>query len=251
MISIIIPSYNQQEYLPDAIESVFKQGWMTGDVELIIIDDGSTDNSLTIANKYRSEFLVKKNRGENGQLLNFKVISQVNKGLSAARNTGIMNAEGEWILPLDADDILLPGCLSRVWEASNNLYSPDIIGLSFKEFGIRNNEIVLMPKPTIADFKVANRIGYCSAVKREALLETGGYSSRMIWGYEDYHLWFDLLSRGKKIITIPEVLWLYRTKEKSMINESIAHHKELMEQIAKDFPSIFPEYKEIKTPLPQ
>ena len=70
-------------------------------------------------------------------------------------------------------------------------------------------------------------------------------------GYEDLHLWYDLLFRGKKLITIQEVLWLYRVKEKSMIHDAQSHHKELMVQIAKDFPKIFPEVVEIKTLLPK
>ena len=82
---------------------------------------------------------------------------------------------------------------------------------------------------------MGNRIGYCSAIKKSALLEVGGYSPRMIWGYEDYHLWFDFLTRNKKIITIPEVLWLYRTKKESMIKMANEHQAELLAQINKDF----------------
>jgi len=229
MITIVIASYNQQEYLPDAIESALNQ---IVPCEVIVVDDGSTDHSLEIARKYP-----------------VKVISQVNKGLSSARNTGIMNATGDYILPLDADDILIPNC-TEIIEKEIEKTKADIIGLSFKEFGIRNTVIKLMANPTIEDFKTGNRIGYCSAIKREALLEVGGYSPKMTFGYEDYHLWFNLLSRGNIITTIPEVLWLYRTKEKSMINDAMAHHIELMTQIVKDFPKVFPEFVEIKSPLP-
>lgn len=230
-ISIIIPLYNQQEYISDAIESALSQ--TVKPHEIIVINDGSTDNSLEIARKYP-----------------IKVINQTNRGLPSARNTGIMNATGDYILPLDADDILLENCLDKITQETEKT-DADIISPSFKEFGIRDTKIILMPNPTIEDFKTANRVAYCSAIKKDALLEVGGYSSKMVWGYEDYALWFNLLTRGKAIITIPEVLWLYRTKEHSMINDSIAHHEELMKQIAKDFPDVFPEYVEIKTPLPK
>lgn len=227
--SIVIPSYNQQDFLCDAIESALNQ---TIPCEVIVIDDGSTDNSLEIARKYEPKI---------------KVISQVNKGLSSARNTGIMHARGDWILPLDADDILLPNCIEEIekktWETE-----AEVIGLSFKEFGLRQTEIILMSNPTIEDFKTGNRIGYCSAIKTSVLKEVGGYSPRMTTGYEDFHLWFNLLTRGKKIVTIPEILWLYRTKEKSMIHDAMAHHNELVAQINKDFNLDLPE---IKTPLPQ
>ena len=231
MISIIIPSYNQAQYLPDTIESVLKQTKKPR--EIIIVDDGSTDNSLEITRKYP-----------------VKVISQVNKGLSSARNTGIMNATGEWILPLDSDDLLMENCLERLTKITETT-DADVIGISFRYFGLGNGEIILMTNPQIEDFKTGNRIGYCSLIKRRALLEVGGYSSKMTFGYEDLHLWFNLLTRGKKIVATQEVLWAYRTKEKSMIHDAQAHHVELMAQIAKDFPQVFPKPIELKTPLPQ
>lgn len=218
MISIIIPSYNQQEYLSDAIESCLNQT-VKNIVEIIVIDDGSTDDSLEIAKKYP-----------------VKVISQVNKGLASARNTGIMNAHADWVLPLDADDILLENAVSKlidvIWDTD-----ADIIAPSFKEFGISNSEVILMENPQLEDFKIGNRIPYFSAIRKSKLLEVGGYSPKMIWGYEDYHLWFNLLSRGAKIVTIKEPLVLYRTKEKSMIHEANEHKDELMAQIYKDFPN--------------
>jgi len=230
MISIIIPSYNQQEYLPDAIESALNQTVKAD--EIIIVDDGSTDNSLEIAKKYP-----------------VKVVSQVNKGLASARNAGIMNAKGDYCLFLDADDMLLDNCVKRILEAIDKnsgltneglmFGQPDIIAPSFKCFGLSQQEVILMPNPTIEDFKTANRIGYCSAIKRSALLEVGGYNPKMTWGAEDYDLWFDLLKRGKKLVTIPEVLWLYRIKEKSMWSETQKHQEEFMNQIKLNHPTIW------------
>lgn len=216
MISVIIPSYNQQEYLADCIESVLDQILVPN--EIIVIDDGSTDSSLEIARKYP-----------------VKVISQVNKGLASARNTGIMNAKNDWILPLDADDILLDGAIERLTRFIHQNPEADIIAPSFREFGVRNQAIVLMDNPTIEDFNTGNRIGYFSAIRKSKLLEVGGYSPRMTWGYEDYHLWFDLLTRGAKLKTLKDILVLYRTKEHSMINDAQDHHLDLMDQINKDF----------------
>jgi len=106
-------------------------------------------------------------------------------------------------------------------------------------FDTSNEEIILMPNPTIQDFKTGNRVGYCSAIKRSKLLEIGGYSPKMVQGWEDYHLWFNLLSRGASIVTIPEVLWMYRTKERSMWTESTKHSEVLWSQIKKDFPTLW------------
>lgn len=231
MISIIIPVYNGAEWIEEAVESAVKQ-FTCGELfdklccPLIIVDDGSTDSSLEIIKKYQIDY---------PQL---KIISQVNKGLASARNTGIMNSKSEYCLFLDADDILLDDCILKIQNKIEET-DADIITASFKEFGLSDREVILMSNPTIEDFKTGNRIGYCAAIRRSALLEIGGYSPRMTFGYEDYHLWFDLLTRGKQIVTIPEVLWMYRTKEKSMITEAQKHHEELMAQIRKDFPNEF------------
>lgn len=229
MTTISISSYNQAEYLREAIESALNQ---TVPCEVIVVDDGSTDNSLEIAYEYKYKI---------------KIISQVNKGLSSARNTGLMNASNPFILFLDADDILLPNAVEII-EKTFFETNDDIIAPSFKTFGISNQEIILMPNPTIEDFKIANRIGYCSAIRRRKLLEVGGYSPRMTAGYEDLHLWFNLLSTGATITTIPEILWKYRTKEKSMWHDALKHHVELMAQIRKDFPEV---KNIINNPLPQ
>ncbi len=227
-LSIVIASYNQAEWLPEAIESALAQDMPA---EVIVVDDGSTDNSLSIACRYDARL---------------KVISQVNKGLSSARNTGIMNATGDYVLFLDSDDILMPNC-ARILYAKALASLADVISPSFKTFGTSNSEIILMPEPKLEDFKVANRVGYCSLVKRSWLMKVGGYSPRMTVGYEDLHLWFNLLSRGAKFVTIPEILWLYRTKEKSMWHDAVKHHEELMAQIHKDFPEVI---NIIDNPLP-
>src|SRR3990167_1654617 len=230
-ISIVIPSYNQSQYLSSAISSALEQSMKAH--EIIVIDDGSQDNSLEIAKSF------------NG----IKVISQTNRGLPSARNTGIMSATGEYCLFLDADDMLLENTIEKITEVVEQT-NADIISPSFKCFGLAQNEIILMENPTIEDFKVANRVGYCSAVKKEVLLEVGGYSPKMWCGWEDFHLWFNLLLRGKTIKTIQEVLWLYRVKEHSMINEANKHADELWGQIGKDFPQLNLQLG-LKTPLPQ
>ena len=227
MITISISSYNQAEYLPDAIESALAQ---TVPCEVIVVDDGSTDHSLEIARSYP-----------------VKVVSQVNKGLSSARNTGLMNAMGNYFLPLDADDILEPNTIERIEQVIKET-GADIVSPSMQCFGRSDAKVILMPNPTIEDFKTGNRVAYCSAIKTSKLLEVGGYSPRMHTGYEDYHLWFDLLNRGARIVTIPEPLFWYRTKDQSMWHDAVKHHEELMAQIRKDFPEVT---NIINNPLPQ
>ncbi len=218
-ITIGIPSYNQSAYLREAIDSTLAQ---TIPCEVIVVDDGSIDNSLEIAQSYGRKV---------------KVISQVNKGLASARNTIIMNMTGDYLLPLDADDVLLPNAIEKILEKIQET-NADIVGLSFKTFGTTSQEIII-GQANVFDFLEANRIGYCSAIKKSCLLEIGGYSPRMIFGYEDLHLWINLLDRGAKLVTIQDILWMYRTKKESMITTAKAHHEELMAQVKKDFPQLY------------
>lgn len=227
MITLSISSYNQQEFLPDAVESALNQ---TVPCEIIVIDDGSQDHSLEIARSYP-----------------VRVISQVNKGLSSTRNTGLMNCNTDYIIYLDADDKLDPNTIERIEQVIKET-NADIVSPSMQCFGLSNAVVILMPNPTIEDFKTGNRIAYCSAIRKSKLLEIGGYSPRMHTGYEDYHLWFNLLYRGAKIVTIPETLFWYRTKENSMWHDAVKHHEELMAQIRKDFPEVT---NIINDPLPR
>jgi len=221
MISVIIPVFNQAEYLTDAIESVLAQSEPA--LEIIVIDDGSTDSSSKIADSYKPKGV--------------QVVHQVNKGLASARNTGIMRAIGSYIFPLDSDDLMKENCLERLTDEILRT-NADMIAPSFKCFGKQNGEVVLDKDPKLEDFLKTNKIGYFSAIKRSALLEVGGYNPRMTWGWEDWDLWIDLLKRGKILVTIPDVLVLYRTKETSMITEANKHSKELQEQMRKNHPEL-------------
>ncbi|AHM60585.1 family 2 glycosyl transferase [Flammeovirgaceae bacterium 311] len=94
VVSVIIPCYNHGNYLTEAVESIYQQGYSP--VEIIVVDDGSSDNTKDIA----------------ARLKGVQYVYQQNQGLSAARNTGIRHATGEFIIFLDADDWLLPGAIT-------------------------------------------------------------------------------------------------------------------------------------------
>jgi glycosyltransferase involved in cell wall biosynthesis len=98
LVSVVIPCYNAARFVRETIDSVLAQGY--SNVEIIVVDDGSTDQSVKIATDYRD----------------VRCIRQRNAGVAAARNTGLLNSRGEYIVFLDADDRLLPGSL----EASLN-----------------------------------------------------------------------------------------------------------------------------------
>ena len=96
-LSIIVPIYNAEKYLHRCINSLLSQGMADGEYEIILINDGSTDNSLSIAN----EFKEKHER-------TIKVLSHDNKGVAYTRNRGINEAKGEYLCFVDADDYLIP-----------------------------------------------------------------------------------------------------------------------------------------------
>lgn len=221
MITVGISSYNQQEYLQDAIESALQQ---TVPCEIIVVNDGSTDRSLEVVKSYESKGV--------------RVINQVNKGLASARNTAIMNMSGDYLLPLDADDILLENCVEKMNEAIM-AHGTDVVSPSFKSFGTSNGDIILNGIPNLKDFIQANRLPYFSAIKKEVLLEVGGYNPKMIWGWEDYDLWLDIFKRGHSLCVLKDVLVLYRTKEISMITEANKHAPELQAQMIKNHTALY------------
>ena len=100
-ISIIVPCYNQAQYLPECIQSVINQTYT--DWECIIVNDGSPDNTEEIALEWVSKDL------------RIKYLKKENGGLSSARNAGISIAKGKWILPLDADDRIANEYLERAF----------------------------------------------------------------------------------------------------------------------------------------
>ena len=227
-ISIIIPCYNQGEYLEDAIESAY--GQTVPAHEIIVVNDGSTDNSAEIAERYKFASFP-------GIESPVKVIHQVNKGLASARNTAIMHATGDYILPLDADDMLKENAIERLSQTILQS-NADVIAPSFETFGLRN-ETVTLGTFTMDDLKVGNRLGYFSAIRRSALLEVGGYNPKMIWGFEDYDLWFDLFKRNKTLMVMTDVLVRYRIRTNSMITTANLHSDELIGQIKRNHPEVY------------
>ena len=102
LVSILIPSYNAEEWIEETIQSALSQTWPRK--EIIIVDDGSTDNSLRIAKEYESNSV--------------KVISQENSGAAVARNKALEYAQGDYIQWLDADDLLAPDKIEKQLRSS-------------------------------------------------------------------------------------------------------------------------------------
>lgn len=126
LISIIIPIYNAEEYIEECIDSIIQQSYKNW--ELILVNDGSTDNSFTICKKYSLNYQ------------NINTYNKTNEGVSIARNYGISKAKGKWITFIDSDDYISKDYLNQLCE---NLECDMIIG-GYRIFGYENKTI----KPT-------------------------------------------------------------------------------------------------------
>ena len=111
LVSILIPCYNAENWLKETVESALSQTWQNK--EIIIVDDGSTDNSLQIAKQYES--------------VTVRVISQENKGGSAARNKALEYAHGDYIQWLDADDILAFDKIEKQMKVARDIADPKVL----------------------------------------------------------------------------------------------------------------------------
>ena len=127
-ISIIIPLYNKEKIVQRSVNSVLCQSF--SDFELIIVDDGSTDNSLSVVKSIKDKRI--------------HIIEQENGGPSKARNTGVKHAKGEWILFLDADDELLDGALERYVETLKSKSDVNMIACPFLVFDGKEDRVMYL-----------------------------------------------------------------------------------------------------------
>ena len=104
-LSVIVPVYNVEKFLPRYLDSLLRQGLYAGEYEVIFVNNGSPDNCATILAEYEARYPDV-----------FKVITQENKGLGCARNTGMKVASGEWITFVDSDDYLMVGAYKYLLE---------------------------------------------------------------------------------------------------------------------------------------
>ncbi len=222
-ISIIIPVYNCEKYITETLDSVIRQTF--DDWEAICIDDGSKDNSLTILKK----FTHKDNR--------IKVISQKNLGVVTARNIAIKQAKSEFIFPLDADDIITPDCLEKLYRAMLD-GKGDIITCRVMYFGRETHEMELK-KATKYNMIHENCLVNAALFRKSDFEKSGGYDTEFNVALEDYDFWLNMvINHKKKIYRIPEILFYYRLKPKSEARnfQHRSEHAMLQNKLQKKYP---------------
>lgn len=205
MVSIITPCYNGAKYITETIESVIAQTYL--DWEMIVVDDGSKDQSADIVKKY-----VEKDR-------RVKLVQQPNAGSAAARNNGIRRANGQYIALLDADDIWKPTFLEKQI-AFMKLHDAICVASAYDHIDGFSRPILrttnVKYKITISNMRIMNQIGCLTG-----LYDCSKYGK--IYLHEelkslrdDYAYWYDIVKLEGVAYGNPEVLACYRVINSSM-----------------------------------
>jgi glycosyltransferase involved in cell wall biosynthesis len=228
IISIIVPCYNQAQYLDECLESILYQTYSSW--ECIIVNDGSPDNTDTLA----QEWLIKDSR--------FKYIYQENGGLSSARNTGIKTAKGKYILPLDADDKIAKDYILLALQQFDKNKQIKIVYSKAEKFGMQIGEWKL-PDFSLINLSRSNLI-FCSAVFLKQDWESvKGYDVNMKYGWEDWDFWIAVLKNGGQVFKLNTVGFYYRVKNDSMIsNFDIDKKKEMYDYLSVKHADFFIRY---------
>lgn len=209
-LSIIVPVYNVEKYISKCLESLIRQDIELDEYEIIVINDGSTDNSLEIALEY--EFKYK----------NIKVISQTNQGLGAARNTGMLNANGQYIMFVDSDDYLKKNSLQKILYISTDK-NLDVLRFNYNEVD-ENGLIIPKRKNSLNSIRYSekvetgieftlNSLGWacyvCLYIYNTDFLRKNNFSFVPNIYFEDVIWLSEILLQTKRICSVDESLYYY------------------------------------------
>lgn len=215
--SVIIPAYNASKFIRDTLDSVRNQTFH--DYEIIVVNDGSKDNTLETVKAFFREFPD----------LNYKIIDQENRGIGGARNSGIKESHGKFVAFLDADDSWYNEKLERVKEFIDNNANVDLVchNENWVENGRIYKKAIYGPHRTYWELLFKGNCISTSAtvVKRSKLLGAGLFSEDMDFnGVEDYELWLRL-SKICKIEYLNEILGEYHIHGESETSKIAIHNR--------------------------
>jgi glycosyltransferase involved in cell wall biosynthesis len=205
-LSIIIPVYNVEQYLDECVESLFKQGLDEKDFEVILVDDGSTDNSHEIANVLAAKHS------------NISVYNQKNQGQAVARNLGLDKATGKYIMFVDSDDYLVNGTINNLLNIAENKNTDLCV------FSIIRQLPDLKLEPLSARYKIINEVltgeqvllgGYnaasaCAIIYKRDFLEANNFRFRSGFAHEDVDFSSRVTAFAKRIIFTDIHSYVYR-----------------------------------------
>lgn len=235
--SIILPIYNVAAYLEDCIQSVLNQNFF--DYELILVDDGSTDESGKICDAYAEKYA------------SIRVIHKENGGLSSARNAGTADAKGMYLWWVDSDDRIEPGAL-EILHGVTSREEPDIVKFNFNRAGKACKSIVCDVKPgTYGPLALLDKCFFSPGkfslsawghlYKSSFLAENRlSFVSEREIGSEDYLFNLTAFAAADKICVIPEHLYSYRLREGSLTQR---YREQLPQKYTKLFACVCQEYE--------
>lgn len=211
LVSIIIPCYNHGEFINDSLKSIFESTYKN--IEIIIVNDGSTDNQT---NNILSQL--------NNSLI--KVIHQSNGGQSVARNNAIRNSSGKYILPLDADNKIAPDFIELAINRMEEDSSIDVFYTDAIYFGEKNG-INTNLEINWLRLLIENYIDTCAILRRKAIESVGLYDEN-IQGIEDWDLWLKLLKIRANFYYFKEPKYYYRYRSASFIRKDPNFNKRML-----------------------
>lgn len=179
MISVVIPAYNSEMTIKDCIDSVLSQSRVDLVEEIIVVNDGSSDNTATMIQKvYSNEKLV-------------KIISKENGGVSSARNAGIKAARGDWIALLDSDDVWLPEKLEKQWAEIERNHEIVFIGCNRNQENLRYGTKAGENLYTLNIHQLLIKMWphTSTALIRKDVFQTIGYFNEQMRYAEDGEMW--------------------------------------------------------------
>lgn len=198
-VSVVLPCYNSHRYLQKALDSLRAQTFR--DFETILVDDGSDDpNTLAFIDTLADDV---------------RVLRQPNAGLPAARNTGILHAKGEYVLPLDCDDWLDPTFLEKSYERIKGLPEGQFVFCHMELQGSMSGQ--LGKSYNFFEQLFLNQLPYCLLMPRKVWKEFGGYDETMRHGYEDWEFNIRLGNNRIHGVAIAEPLFNYRVSDTGML----------------------------------
>lgn len=227
LVSVIMPCYNQANYLQEAVDSVLNSSYKN--IEIIIVNDGSTDpQSIQILNKFKAP--------------KSKLIHQKNKGVIIARNVAVENSQGKYILPLDSDDKIHPEYIKKsvsVLEQNENI---GIVGCITELFG-KKQGLFDFPKYKFPDILKGNVLVASCMFRKEDWQKVGGYNPNMIYGLEDWDFWLSIIKTGKNVFQFDEVLFYYRQNDVSRTTKLNCSYKaKMLFQIIQNHIDLYSKY---------
>ena len=199
LVSVVIPIYNSEKYLSETLSSILASDY--ANLEVICMDDGSKDASMSIAQEYASmDHRV-------------KVYSQSNGGACRARNHAISLALGEFILPIDSDDKISPTYISNAAKVLMDNPNVKVVIPRAEYFGDRLGEWKLKPY-SLGLLARKNMIPACAMYRKSDWLRVGGYCADFKTR-EDWAFWIAVLKDGGDVAYLPDVEFFYRIRATS------------------------------------